>query len=194
MEGVGFAGGFELAESYDDDGVDDLFEVGHSGASGEGAEEGGFEFGELDGFIDEAVHAGEATFFAVIGLGIGRHGNDVNAFGRGGLGLFLLSIPDLPGGFVAAHVGHAAIHEDDVVGFAREGFEDLDAIGYGVCLVTELLELFEGDLLVERGIFSDEDFDGLGGRAWGGLGGWLHGVDGSGVSFKRELLNDFREL
>jgi len=62
---------------------------------------------------------------------------------------FLLLDADPPGGLVAIHFRHLAIHEDHAVGDVEEGVEGLLAVGHHVGAIVELGEHLQCDLLVD---------------------------------------------
>src|SRR5690242_14222048 len=109
---IGFAGRAQLVQAGDGNGVNDGVNFLRGSAVGQRVEQRHFQLGEQHGLVDETVHAGGHAFFAVVGLGVGGHGDDVNALGGGGFGFV---IANLPGGFVAAHAGHLAVHQNNVV-------------------------------------------------------------------------------
>ena len=59
-------------------------------------------------------------------------------------------VSNLPGGLVAAHFGHLAIHEDDIIGSAFQRPERLGAIRHGIGHVPEFFQLLKRHLPVER--------------------------------------------
>lgn len=119
------------------------------------------EFGGADGFAEVVVHAGGSAGLAVADEGVGGEGDDVGGGAGGGMGA------EVAGGFEAVHLGHLDVHEDDVVGLALDGGEDLEAVGGEVGAVAEAGEHVEGDLLVHDVIFGEEDVFGV------SLWGWL---------------------
>ena len=78
-------------------------------------------------------------------------------------------------GFVTIHFGHMAIHQNDVITDSIQGFEDLAAIGDGIRVEAEFLQLPQSDLLVDDIVLGNQNAKAL--RARGGdLGrGWSAG-------------------
>ena len=68
---------------------------------------------------------------------VGGHGDDARAWAT------LWPARMLPGGLVAVHLRHLAIHEDDVVGIFFERREHLEAVGGEVGGVAEILQQAE---------------------------------------------------
>ena len=66
---------------------------------------------------------------------------------------------DLSGGVKAVHFGHLAVHEDDVVGGARDGIDSFFAIGGAVAGEAGLMEKLDGDHLINFVVFDEEDAD-----------------------------------
>lgn len=110
--------------------------------------QGGFEFVQSNGLGDVVVHAGLEANVAVPLHGVGGHRDDPDA---GALRA------QAAGGFVAVHLGHLAVHEDDVVGLAFEGFEDLKAVGGAVRLNADFQKLADGDFLIHGIVFGEKD-------------------------------------
>ena len=161
---IRLAGGAQLVQTGDDDGVNDRVQFLRRRLVGQGVQQGGFQFGQLHRLVDEPVHARRRAFFPVVGLGVGRHGDDVNPFARvRRAGFFLLAITNLPGRLIAADAGHLAVHQNNVVGFARVSRDRLVAVARGIGRVAEFFQLLERHLLVERRVLRHEDAHGLGG-------------------------------
>ena len=71
----------------------------------------------------------------------------------------MFALADLRGGGVAIQLRHLAIHEHEIVGFARQRGERLAAVGDDVGGETELFEQAERDLLVDDVVLGEEDAD-----------------------------------
>src|SRR6266478_3172326 len=78
-ERVGFARRAQLPQPGNDDRINDFLQAS---PVREGSQQSGLQLGELDGLVDETVHARRGAFLAVVGLGIGGHGDYVNTLAR----------------------------------------------------------------------------------------------------------------
>ena len=59
--------------------------------------------------------------------------------------------------FVTIHLRHLAVHQDQVVGNAAQGFDCFAAVGDGVGAVAELLQLSHGYLLIYDVVFGEQN-------------------------------------
>ncbi len=142
-------------------------------------------FGEVfdaDRLGDVRIHAGGQAGFAVAAHGIGGHGDDA---GPGPFGVVLLEFPDGPGGGESVHLGHLAVHQDDVELGAGGDFEGFAAVGDEAGAVAQLFEHEQRQSLVDGMILGHENAEW---RDGGGLGGpgFLGWIGGFGGGFGRE--------
>jgi len=120
----------------------------------EKAADGGSELLELYGLSDKAVHADGGAQIAIALEGIGGEGDD--ARGAGGI----LAAADFAGGFVAVHLGHLDVHQDEIVGLGVASSDGLVAVAGDIRAVTKALKEADGDLLVDGVVFDEEDGEG----------------------------------
>ena len=116
---------------------------------------------EVDGFAEIVVHTCGQAILAVFAGGVGRYRDDD--------GLCCFVCADKSGGFQAVHLGHLDIHEHEVIVVLFQLFEDFFAIGGHAWVVTHFIEDDEGQLLVDRVIFGQEDTEWIfSGQVWDG--------------------------
>ncbi len=94
---------------------------------------------------------------------------------------------ELAGGFIAVHLRHLTIHEDDIILNAFGDFEHLAAVVDRIGIVTKPLELMERHFLVGHVVFSKQDTQAASvGRFGAHLGGRdRNGTDRSGRGGRR---------
>ena len=118
---------------------------------------------EVDGFAEVVVHTCSQAILPVFAGGVSRYRDD------DGLCAFVRA--DQAGSFEAVHFGHLDIHEYEVVAVLFELFEDFFTIGGHAWVVTHFIEDDEGQLLVDRVVFGQEDTQWIfSGQVWDGGG------------------------
>ena len=117
----------------------------------------------MQGLREVVVHARRQTAFPVTHQRVGRERNDV-------FGWFVravrigLALPDQPRRFIAVHVRHLTIEQENVVRHVLDRLQNLPAIGNGIGAVSQFLQLSQGHLLVHFVVFGEQDADILGQR------------------------------
>ena len=104
----------------------------------------GFQFLNAHRLGDVVIHARGETLFAVPFHRIGGHGH--NAKRR--QPLFSFALPNPSRGFVAVHLGHVAIHENNIIRNLLERSEHLQAVRDNVGGITKSAQLLQRDFLV----------------------------------------------
>jgi len=90
---------------------------------------------ELHRLADVVIHTRIETFFPIALQGVSGHRDDP------GVSRGAFTPTDLPGGFIAVHFRHLAVHEHHVIGEARHRLHGLASVGYSIDFYLELLEL-----------------------------------------------------
>ncbi len=106
-----------------------------------------------DGFAHEVVHAGGQAGLAVLGAGMGGHGDDP--------GLASVQAADALGGLKTINPRHLDVHEDHVVGALAQGFEGLLATGRHIAApVPQLVQQLQRQPAVDCDVLHHQDAQG----------------------------------
>jgi hypothetical protein len=113
----------------------------------------GFESGVFDGLGQIVVHAGGQAQFAIAFHGIGGHGDDrqVPTLCR----LAFLTA-QLPGGGIAIHAGHLAVHQDGIIMPLCYCGQRFISVTDHIHAIAQLVQHAGGHALVDRVVFGQQ--------------------------------------
>ena len=100
------------------------------------------------------VHAGFETLLAILRHRIGRERNDRHMLAGAALNL---TLANRAGGVVAIHLGHVAIHQDEIEVLFGARIKRLDAVvGDHHAVALQLVEHADGDRLVDQVVLDQQ--------------------------------------